>query len=78
MIYQTGLATIDILALDATVLALAVKSAEVDKRTLFAYVPYLAWLSYASYLCGGVWYLNGGEEKVKKAERDLKGKGRAE
>jgi len=50
--------------------------AKVDRRTLLVFVPYLTWLSYASYLNAGVWWLNGGKDKVDDAT--AKGKGRLE
>lgn len=73
---QTGPALVDITALTGTVAALAVKMAKVDRRTLFVFIPYLTWLSYASYLNAGVWWLNGGKAKVDDAT--AKGKGRLE
>lgn len=71
--------------------------AKVDKRSLFVFVPYLSWLTYAvsitnlrrirsynvmkaefffyvdtsqSYLNIGVWYLNGGDDKLERLNRD--------
>jgi len=90
----------DILPLTATTYALAGKAYKVDPRTAFVFVPYCAWLSYATYLNGaltpsllplelvsspcfgkltlhnghtaGIWWLNGGEAKIKKAKQDAK------
>jgi len=60
---------VDIVGLLGTVVALTPKMARVDRRTLFVFVPYVAWLSYATYLNGGIVYLNGGKEQLKKAEQ---------
>jgi len=73
---QTGPALIDITALTGTVAALAIKMAKVDRRTLLVFLPYLTWLSYASYLNAGVWWLNGGKAKLDDAT--TKGKDRLE
>ncbi|TNY18439.1 TspO/MBR-related protein [Rhodotorula diobovata] len=62
----------DILPLTATTYALAGKAYKVDPRTAFVFVPYCAWLSYATYLNAGIWWLNGGEAKIKKAKQDAK------
>ncbi|CAD6580395.1 MAG: hypothetical protein CYPHOPRED_001210 [Cyphobasidiales sp. Tagirdzhanova-0007] len=72
---KTGAAALDIVTLTGTVAALTVKMAHVDRRTLAVFLPYMAWLSYASYLNIGVWWLNGGKVKYS---RNIKGKGRAE
>lgn len=40
-------ALVDIVALLGTVAALTPKMARVDRRTLFVFVPYVAWLSFA-------------------------------
>ncbi|KAL7005367.1 jun-like transcription factor [Cystobasidiomycetes sp. EMM_F5] len=63
---QPLLALIDIVALLSTVATLTPKMAQVDKRTLAVFVPYLTWLSYATYLNAGVWWLNFGKKQFGK------------
>lgn len=46
------LGLLDILPLTATTYALTAKAAQVDPRLSLIFVPYCAWLSYASYLNG--------------------------
>ena len=61
---QTGLALLDIVALTGTVYALTNVSSKlptpapagITPALLFA--PYCAWLTYATYLNAGYWYLN--------------------
>lgn len=71
---RTGLALVDILGLWGSVVATGVKMAEVDRRTLFVFVPYVAWVTYATYLNAGIWWLNSGEQKYGKDLKDLKDK----
>ena len=44
----------DIVALDAAAGAFAVQAAAVDKRATAAFVPYLAWIGFASVLNGSI------------------------
>ncbi|OAG09011.1 TspO/MBR-related protein [Paraphaeosphaeria sporulosa] len=51
-------ATVDILALGATVSYLAYTWGQVDETSGWLLAPYLGWLSFATYLCVGAGYLN--------------------
>lgn len=53
------LATFDILALGGTVAYMAYTYGQVDKACWWLSVPYLGWLTFATYLCIGVGHLNG-------------------
>ncbi|KAH6902027.1 TspO/MBR-related protein, partial [Coprinopsis sp. MPI-PUGE-AT-0042] len=53
------LAAVDIVALGGTVGYMAYTYGEVDKTCAWLSVPYLGWLSFATYLCIGVGHLNG-------------------
>ncbi|KAI5481176.1 hypothetical protein MNV49_005611 [Pseudohyphozyma bogoriensis] len=55
---QTAVALADIALLTPTVYALTYFSFQVDPRTIFLLAPYSAWLTFATYLNGGIWYLN--------------------
>ncbi|KAL7411501.1 TspO/MBR-related protein [Mrakia frigida] len=57
---QTGLALVDIVALTATVFALTITadSLPTEISTTWFLGPYCAWLSYATYLNAGYWFLN--------------------
>lgn len=50
--------TADILALTGTVSYLAYTWSQIDKVSTYCLIPYIAWLSYASYLSVGVGILN--------------------
>lgn len=50
---------VDILVLDAAVVWLATVWARVDQVALYTLVPYLGWLSMATYLTAGLGVLNG-------------------
>ena len=67
---------VEIVALDAAVLALAATLRGIDGVAAALLAPYLVWLGYASYLTAGIGYLNGwdiegavrrGEERERKA-----------
>ncbi|GAA5886812.1 hypothetical protein JCM6882_005898 [Rhodosporidiobolus microsporus] len=64
-------ALFDISILTPTVYLLAKKAYDLDPRTAYAFVPYCAWLTYATYLNGAFWWLNGGKGKVDQAQKDL-------
>ncbi|GAA5851657.1 hypothetical protein JCM9279_002534 [Rhodotorula babjevae] len=66
------LGLLNILPMTATTYALTAKAAQVDPRLSLVFVPYCAWLSYASYLNAGIWWLNGGKANVDKAKKDLR------
>jgi benzodiazapine receptor len=62
---KVGWALIDITALLGTVgyMTKVLDEATDSKTTLFL-APYCAWLAYATYLNGGVWYLNLGRRNI--------------
>lgn len=51
-------ALVDITALIAVNVYLTNLWSEVDEVSAYLQLPYLAWLSFATYLCAGVGYLN--------------------
>ncbi|KAL0254390.1 hypothetical protein SLS55_009865 [Diplodia seriata] len=51
-------ATVDIVALTGTVGCLAYTWSQVDQTSAWLMAPYLAWLSFATYLSAGFGYLN--------------------
>lgn len=51
-------ATVDIVALTATTGYLTYVWSEVDEVAAWCMVPYLGWLSFATYLSGATGYLN--------------------
>ncbi|GAA5992544.1 hypothetical protein JCM11641_004539 [Rhodosporidiobolus odoratus] len=65
------LSLLDISLLTPLTYVLTAQAYKVDPRTAFAFVPYCAWLSYATYLNAGVWWLNGGKDKVDEVKKDL-------
>ena len=62
-------ATIDIVSLTGIVAYLTYIWGQIDSVAAYALVPYVAWLTFATYLNCGIVYLNGydisGEEKPK-------------
>ncbi|KAL4947512.1 TspO/MBR family-domain-containing protein [Aspergillus filifer] len=73
------LAAVDIVALGGTVAALMAELWGSDRSAFWLFVPYAAWLSYATYLNFGVGWLNGwvvpGKDKAR-VEAKAKGKGK--
>ncbi|EGG11653.1 uncharacterized protein MELLADRAFT_29874, partial [Melampsora larici-populina 98AG31] len=61
---NVGLGLIDISILDLNVFYLTYLSKKVNEKAFYLFLPYCAWLSYATYLNAGVWYLNGGKDKL--------------
>lgn len=53
-----GLALLEIGTLWASIAAWLIASTRVDRRTLWLIAPYLAWVSFASYLNLRIWQLN--------------------
>ncbi|GAA5984497.1 hypothetical protein JCM5350_004736 [Sporobolomyces pararoseus] len=64
---QVGLALLDIGALTTATYVLTYEAYKVDSRTSFLLVPYCAWLTFASYLNGGIWYLNSYASRTKSS-----------
>jgi benzodiazapine receptor len=64
------LATVDIVALTATVGYLTYLWGKVDDTASYCLMPYLGWLSFATYLCVGAGHLNGWnfKDKIKRME----------
>lgn len=53
-----GIASVWIVVLWAVVLAMILTFRKVDSAAAWLQIPYLAWLTFASYLTFGVWLLN--------------------
>ncbi|XP_049880895.1 translocator protein-like [Pectinophora gossypiella] len=53
-----GGALAHILVLDVAATACTISFARINKKTLYCMVPYLCWLSFASYLTYTIWKLN--------------------
>lgn len=63
-------ATVDILALLGTNVYLTYLWTKVDMTSAYCMVPYLGWLSFATYLCAGVGYVNGWDLKEKEPKTE--------
>lgn len=63
-------ASVDILALLGTNVYLTYLYSQIDTVSAWCMAPYLGWLSFATYLCIGVGYLNGWELKVKEPKNE--------
>jgi translocator protein len=63
-------ATVDIVALTATVGYLTYLWGKVDDTASYCLMPYLGWLGFATYLCVGAGHLNGWnfKDKIKRME----------
>jgi translocator protein len=63
-------ATVDIVALTATVSYLTYLWGKVDDTASYCLMPYLGWLGFATYLCVGAGHLNGWnfKDKIKRME----------
>ncbi|KAG9128212.1 hypothetical protein FRC07_002830 [Ceratobasidium sp. 392] len=61
LLKQKGLALIDIAALTTTVVTMTrTLHGPTDGKATYLLAPYCAWLTYATYLNGGYWWLNRG------------------
>lgn len=56
--HQLGLALVVIIALAATIAATIIAFRKIDRTASVLLIPYLIWVSYATYLNAGYWYLN--------------------
>lgn len=67
-------ATVDIVALTGTVGYLTYIWSQIDETAAWTLVPYLGWLSFATYLCAGCGYLNDWnfENKLRPTEEKAK------
>lgn len=63
-------ASVDILALLGTNVYLTYLYSQFDSVSAWCMAPYLGWLSFATYLCIGVGYLNGWELKAKEPKNE--------
>lgn len=54
----TGLATIEIILLWITILLMIRAFIKLDPVAGYLQIPYLLWVSFATLLCGSLWYLN--------------------
>jgi len=55
---QVGLALVVVLAMLATILAFIVAAWNVDRLSAWLFVPYAAWVAFASLLNASIWLLN--------------------
>ncbi|KAM0332162.1 hypothetical protein ACHAQA_002437 [Verticillium albo-atrum] len=69
-------ATVDIATLLGANAYLAYIWGQVDQTAGLLQIPYLGWLSFATYLCAGAGYLNNWDIS-EKSEAEPKGKGKA-
>lgn len=53
-----GLAFLEILMLWISIIAMIIAFFRVNKTAAYLQIPYLLWISFASILNGGFWYLN--------------------
>nr|CRX79094.1 hypothetical protein ls5930a1_00143 [Leucosporidium scottii] len=58
-------AFVDISILTPLTCALTYQAAKFDSRTTYLLAPYCAWLTFATYLNGGFWWLNFGPASKK-------------
>lgn len=56
--HAIGLALIEIIVLWISIAVTGVKFWQIDKSAGLLFVPYLAWVSFATYLNAGLWWLN--------------------
>lgn len=63
-------ATVDIVALLGLNVYLTKLWWTIDRTAAWCMVPYLGWLSFATYLCAGAGYLNGWNFKGKEMKKD--------
>lgn len=63
-------ATVDIVALLGVNIYLTKLWWAVDRTAAWCMVPYLGWLSFATYLSAGAGYLNGWDFKGKEVRKD--------
>jgi len=67
---QVELALLDIVLLTGTTVALTVSAYKADPIAGYLLTPYVAWLGYATYLNGGIWYLNNFRRRPKDDARE--------
>lgn len=64
---QTGAALVDILGLTSSVVYMTkVLHGPTGGKSTYLLVPYCVWLSLATYLNGGIWWLNRGRTISKR------------
>jgi tryptophan-rich sensory protein len=56
--HQMGFATIEIIILWITLLLMIKALSKLDPVAGYLQIPYLLWVTFASLLCGSLWYLN--------------------
>lgn len=70
---QLGLAFIDLTALTTTLGFWLYETKDVSEKAFWLNVPYFLWSTYATYLSGAAWWLNGGERFVKTSIKKVIG-----
>lgn len=63
-------ALVDIVALTGSVGYLTYIWSKVDEVAAYCMLPYLGWLTFATYLCAGTGYLNGWTMKTEEERRE--------
>jgi translocator protein len=56
--HETGWATVEIILLWSSILYMIITFSKIDKTAGFLQIPYLLWVTFASFLSGSLWYLN--------------------
>ncbi|PLW21261.1 hypothetical protein PCASD_11792 [Puccinia coronata f. sp. avenae] len=59
-------ALVDILALTGTVFYMTNVTSKFNPKAAYLFMPYCAWLTFATYLNGSIWYLNAGDGPSSK------------
>ncbi|KAH9466599.1 hypothetical protein MJO28_000787 [Puccinia striiformis f. sp. tritici] len=63
---KPGPALIDGLALTTTVIYMTNVTSKFNSKAAYLFLPYCAWVTYANYLNGAIWYLNPGDRPSSK------------
>ena len=58
-LHETGWALLEILVLNASIVGMMLVFWRLNRAAAWLLVPYWLWVSFASYLTGGYWVLNG-------------------
>jgi len=63
---KPGPALVDILALTGSVFYMTNLTSKFNSKAAYLFLPYCAWLTFATYLNGTIWYLNPGDGPSSK------------
>ncbi|OAV91928.1 hypothetical protein PTTG_07407 [Puccinia triticina 1-1 BBBD Race 1] len=64
-------ALIDILALTGSVFYMTNVTSKFNSKAAYLFLPYCAWLTFATYLNGTIWYLNAGDGRKSKIRETI-------